>query len=89
MTPQAILFGMLVATLIGALFHLWRGGSLKRLLLYIVLSWFGFWSGHLLAAQLNWNFGAVGALNLGMAIIVAVLVLALGYWLSLVKIEKQ
>lgn len=89
MTPQAFLFGALVCTLIGALFHLWRGGGLKRLLLYVVLAWAGFWGGHLLAAQLGWNFAAVGPLNLGMGIVMAVLVLAVGYWLSLVKIEKQ
>lgn len=89
MTPQAILFGALISTLIGALFHLWRGGGLNRLLLYMVLSWLGFWGGHFLAAQLGWTFAAVGPLNLGMGIIVAVLVLAVGYWLSLVKIEKQ
>ncbi len=89
MTPQAFLFGALVATLIGALFHLWRGGSLRRLLLYVALSWLGFWGGHMLAAQLEWNFAAIGPLNLGMAILTAVVVLAIGYWLSLVKIEKQ
>lgn len=89
MTPQAFLFGALVSTLIGALFHLWRGGGLKRLLLYIALSWIGFWGGHFLAAQLEWTFAAVGSLNLGMGIILAILVLVVGYWLSLVKIEKQ
>lgn len=89
MTPQAFLFGVLISTLIGALFHLWRGGSLNRLLLYVALSWLGFWTGHVVAAQLKWNFAALGPLNLGMAMISAVLVLAIGYWLSLVKIEKQ
>jgi hypothetical protein len=89
MTPQAVLFGMLVSTLIGALFHLWRGGGLGRMLLYILLSWFGFWGGHFLAAYLGWNFAAIGALNLGTGILMALLVIAIGYWLSLVKIEKQ
>jgi len=89
MTPQAILFGVLISTLIGALFHLWRGGGLSRLILYVLLSWLGFWGGHLLAASLKWNFAAIGPLNLGMGILMAVIVLAIGYWLSLVKIEKQ
>lgn len=89
MTPQAFLLGVLVSTLIGALFHLWRGGDLKRLLLYLGLSWLGFWGGQLLAIQLEWKFAAVGPLNLGMAILSAVVVLAVGYWLSLVKVEKH
>lgn len=89
MTPQAFLLGVLVSSLIGALFHLWRGGDLKRLILYLGLSWLGFWGGHFLALQLKWNFAAVGPLNLGMAILAAVVVLGVGYWLSLVKVEKQ
>ena len=89
MTPQAFLLGVLVSTLIGALFHLWRGGKLSRLLLYLGLSWLGFWSGHLLAGELGWRFAAVGPLNLGMAVLVAVIILGIGYWLSLVKVERK
>lgn len=89
MTIQAVLLGCLIATLYGAGFHLWRGGSIWRLFLYIVFAWVGFWGGHFLAGQLGWQFLQVGSLNLGMATILSVLVLGIGYWLSLAQIESN
>jgi len=89
MTIQGYLFGAVIATLFGALFHLWKGGKLGRLILYILLSWFGFWIGHFLGESLGWDFAKVGGLNLGMAILGDVLVLGVGYWLSLVQVEKK
>ena len=46
MTLPAFILGVALSTLIGAAFHFWRGGSLGRLLLYLVLGWVGFWIGH-------------------------------------------
>lgn len=89
MTPQAFLLGFLVSTLIGALFHVWRGGKWGRLLLYLGLSWLGFWSGHLLAEEFGWSFAAVGPLKLGTAVLVSIAVLGIGYWLSLIKVDKK
>jgi len=42
MNIVTILFGWLMATLFGALFHLWRDGGFWKLLLYLGLSWAGF-----------------------------------------------
>ncbi len=89
MTIQSILLGFLVPTLIGAGFHLWRGGSLWRLILYILFAWAGFWGGHLLGQQMGWTFLAIGSLNFGSAIILCILVLAVGYWLSLAQVETK
>ena len=36
MTIPAVLFGVLISTLYGAAFHLWRGGNLSKLSLYII-----------------------------------------------------
>lgn len=83
MTLPSILLGFAISTMIGAFFHLWRGGAFKFLVLYIILSWVGFWAGHLIAASLNWHLGSLGPLRLLFAIIGNVLVLFLGYWLSL------
>ncbi len=85
MTIPAIFFGILVSTFLGASFHLWKGGSIGRLLLYILLAWAGFWGGHLLGGVLNWTFASVGPLNFGMAVLGAALILGVGYWFSLVK----
>ena len=89
MTLPSLLFGILVSTLYGALFHFIRGGGAGRLSLYLLLSWSGFWAGHLLGRQLNWTFVSVGPLNLGMASFGSVIFIGIGYWLSLVKTERK
>lgn len=84
MTLPAILLGLLISTLYGALFHLWRGGGFGRLILYLILGWLGFWSGQALASILGWTFLSIGQLHLGMATITSFLFLFIGYWLSLI-----
>ena len=65
MSLPTFLFGIFLACAYGAGFHLWRGGSLGRLTLYITLALAGFWLGDYLGWQLNWTFGAAGSLNVG------------------------
>ncbi|MDR3574739.1 MAG: hypothetical protein P4L50_12810 [Anaerolineaceae bacterium] len=88
MTLPAFIFGILVATLLGSAFHLWRGGGLGRLILYIIFSWIGFWAGHGIGDQIGITFWTIGPLRLGMAIIGSLIALGIGYWLSLVRIPK-
>ena len=88
MTLPALLLGVIISSLIGTLFHLWKGGSPIMLALYLVSSWSGFWLGHLLGNQLSWTFFDVGPLHLGMALIGSVLVIFFGHWLSLVQVQK-
>ena len=83
MTIQTLLLGFLIATLYGAGFHLVRGGKLWRLGLYLIFAWIGFWGGHFLGRSIGWTFLKVGSLNLGMATLVSIIMLLLGYWLSL------
>ncbi len=85
MTLPALLFGFLVSTLMGAVFHLWKDGGLGRLLLYVILAWVGFWGGHILANKLGWTFGSMGPLHLGTALLVGAVTIYAGYWLSLVN----
>ena len=89
LTIPTLLFGSIIATLYGALFHLWRGGSLGRFFLYIILGWIGFWVGQALAIQLKWTFASLGALNLGMATLSSLAFLLVGYWLSLVEVSRK
>lgn len=89
MTLPALLFGVLVSTLMGAAFHLWKGGGLGRLILYLILGWVGFWIGHVLGNALGWTFGSIGPLRLGMAVVAGLGVLAFGHWLSLVQSEDE
>jgi hypothetical protein len=82
MTFPAIVFSFFIATLLGSLLHLWRGGSLIRLLLYLALSLIGFFVGNFLAQAFAIRFIKVGTINLGMGILGSLALLGLGYWLS-------
>jgi hypothetical protein len=88
MTLPAFLFGLLVSTLYGAAFHVWRGGGFWRLVLYILLSWGGFWAGHFAGSRMGLEFGQVGPLQIGAGTAAAVIFLLVGYWLSLVKVQE-
>lgn len=89
MTLPAFLFGMLISTLYGAAFHLFRGGSFGRLILYILLSWIGFWGGHALASNFNLTFASLGPLHIGIATISSFLFLFIGHWLSKVDVQRK
>lgn len=82
MTFPALVFSFFMALLLGSLLHLWRGGSLVRLLLYLTLSLIGFFGGHFAATLLSIHFFRVGTINLGMGILGSLVLLGLGYWLS-------
>jgi hypothetical protein len=89
MTIPAIVLGLILSTLYGAGFHLWKGGSLGRMALYLILGWVGFWAGQLLASLLGWSFDRVGGLHVGVASVSSLLFLGVGYWLSLVEVERK
>jgi hypothetical protein len=89
MTLPALFFGFVLSSLFGAAFHLWKGGGLKKLLLFLILAWVGFWAGHLLAARLGWTFLALGPVNTGMATLGSALVLFVGDWLSQVEVQRK
>ncbi len=89
MTFPAIFFGIVLSSVYGTAFHLWKGGSLNRLFLYIVLSWLGFWIGHIVGGALGWSFAAAGPINAGMATFGSAVFLFGGEWLSRVEISKK
>lgn len=89
MTTPNIVFGMVIATLMGALFHLWRGGNLGRLLFYILAAWFGFWVGQVIGSWLGLDFLGIGTLRLGAAISVTIVVLLIGHWLVQIDSESE
>ena len=89
MTLPSFLLGVIISTLYGAVFHLWKRGGFGRLLLYLLLGWIGFWAGHALAGYLGWKFDSLGPLHLGAATLGSFLLLFIGYWLSLVEVERK
>ena len=82
MTFPAFVFSFFVATLLGSLLHLWRGGSLLQLLLYLGLSLVGFFLGHFIGNALSIQIFQVGTINLGVGIFGSLILLGMGYWLS-------
>ena len=89
MTIPSLLFGILISSFYGVAFHVWRGGSAGRLILYVILSWIGFWTGHLIAEYFDWSLVDLGPINLGIATIFSLLFLIGGYWLSQVQVERN
>jgi len=89
MISPTFLLGLLISSLYGAAFHLWRGGGIGRLIFYLILAWCGFWIGQFLASQLGLTLWSVGSLHLGIATLFSLLFLAVGYWLSLIDKEKH
>ena len=87
MTLPTFLLALLIALLIGAVYHLFRGGGLGMLLLYLGLSALGFGAGHLISLWLGWDFYPLGEINLGLASVGSLVILVIGDWLS--RIENR
>jgi len=85
MTLPTLLFGLLVALLYGAIYHLLRGGGFWRLLLFFSLSITGFILGHWIGIWRQWTFLPLGALNLGLSTLGSFTLLAVGDWLSRIE----
>jgi hypothetical protein len=89
MSFPTLILGLILSTLYGALFHLWRGGNAGRLLLYIILAWVGFWMGQFIGNMLNLTFDTLGQLHIAASSLCSFILLFVGYWLSLVQVEKK
>jgi len=82
MTIPTLVFALVIALLYGSLYHLLRGGSFWRLVMYLMLSVIGFTIGHLVGLWQGWIFMPLGSLNLGMSTLGSLAILLLGDWLN-------
>jgi len=89
MTIPLLLFALLIALLCGAVFHILRGGSGWRLLLYFSLSILGFALGQALSMWRGWYLLRFGALEIGVGLIGSLLFLAVGDWLSRIETHDK
>jgi len=89
MSMPTLFLGLVLSTLYGALFHLWRGGNAGRVFLYLILAWIGFWIGQFLGNLINISFDTLGQLHIVSATLGSIVFLVVGYWLSLVQVEKK
>jgi hypothetical protein len=89
MSIPSIVLGIVISVLLGASFHLWRGGGGGKLLLYLLLGIAGFWIGQYLGERFGLTFASIGSLHLGMGLIVGAIFLSIGNWLSKIEPEKK
>ena len=82
MTLPAFVGGALIATVLGASFHLIFGGNLWRLGLYLLAGWLGFALGQWAAGVTGVTVGRLGPLNLLSAMLGAVVALFAARWLA-------
>ena len=81
MTLPGLLLGLILALLYGAGYHFLRGGSLRRLFLFLLLSTLGFLAGQMAGAALNLTFFKIGTLLVGTATVGSLIFLVIGDWL--------
>lgn len=86
-TAAGLILGFLLSTAYGAAFHLILGGSVRRMLLYLLAGWFGFALGHALGDWFHVEILKLGAINLLSASAGAWLALV-GSWL-LFRVERE
>jgi len=77
MTIHGFILGVTIASACAFLFHILRGGTLKRLTFYLAAAWIGFFSGHFLSELINWQLLRLGPLNLFPALLGTILSLML------------
>ncbi len=82
MTIHGLLLGFVIATLLGAAFHLLRGGTLGRLGLHLFTANLSFFLGHFLSEIIHWQLLRIGAINLFPAILATLIGLILAATLA-------
>lgn len=84
-TLPALLFGLVTALLMGAFYHVVRGGNGWRLLQDFGLSMLGFALGQFADLVTGWILFDFGSLDLGSGLLGSLTLLILGEWLSTIK----
>jgi len=72
-----VVLSLVIATLYGALFHLWRGRTIQELLTYWGAAVLGFASGQLLASAFAWPDVMIGELHFVAASVASLLFMIL------------
>ena len=89
MPSPITMLGFILATLCGALFHLFMGGDARRLALFLLAGWVGFGLGHLLGTILDINILNIGTLRIVSAMIGALIALLVAHFLTAKRTSKR
>jgi hypothetical protein len=81
MPTPSVTFAFMLATMLGAAFHLVVGGDLRRLALYLLAAWLGFSLGQVAGVVLDVTLLQVGVLRLLPAFAGAMLVIMVAHFL--------
>ena len=82
MTVPAFVYSFLLATLLGSIFHFRKGGGGRKLLLALILSWAGFYLGHILGASWELEFLMIGPVYAGFGVLGSMFLLLTGNFVS-------
>jgi hypothetical protein len=86
--PTAV-FGFIIATLFGAVFHLVMGGDARRLALFLLSGWVGFGLGHLLGVVFEIDLLPIGTLHAFTASFGALVALIAAHMLTTERKRKR
>lgn len=89
MTLPVLLLGLVIALLVGALYHSLRDGGGWRFLFYLALSTVGGAAGQWLGVMRGWSLYKIGALDIGLGLAGSITILLLGDWLSRIESKDQ
>lgn len=77
MNSPGILLGIFIASILALGFHLFRGGGVRRLGLYLIAANISFFIGHFIGSVLSFSGIRLGSINLIPAVLAAILGLSL------------
>ncbi len=80
-SASGLVLGFLLASIYGGVFHLIFGGSIRRIALYLVVAWAGFFIGQFIGDFLNFELLKLGKIHLISASLGAWLALFATWWL--------
>ncbi len=82
MNSPGILLGIFIASILALGFHLFRGGGVRRLGLYLIAANISFFIGHFIGSVLSFSGIRLGSINLIPAVLAAILGLSLTSFLA-------
>lgn len=89
MPDPIITFAFIVATLMGASFHLIVGGGARRLAIFLVFGWLGFLFGHLAGILLGISALMIGELRMLTAVLGALFALFVVYVFTSARVQRR
>ncbi len=80
-SAAGLVLGFLLASIYGGVFHLIFGGPIRRILVYLLAAWVGFFVGQFIGDFFNFEFLKLGKIHLAGASLGAWAALLAAWWL--------